>query len=66
MKIPQAIIDKWELLKSEGDPIKISEKNDFHVETIRMALRKKECSDDVFNAIAEFYEEKLQMISQYV
>lgn len=66
MKILQAIQDKWNLLRSEGDPIKIAEKSGFHAETIRLALRKGECNDEVFAAIADYYEEKLETISQYI
>lgn len=66
MKIPEKLFEKWQILKSEGDPIKISEKSGIHVENIRLALRKGECNDQVFEAIAEYYDSKAEMIRKYL
>jgi len=68
MQIPVKALEKWNLLKSEGDPIKIleayEEKNgeSVHLETIRLAMRTGKCSDEVFEAIATFYNEKFEKV----
>lgn len=66
MKIPTKLLDKWGALKSEGDIQKIADNANVTRQTIRNAFKNNECSDDVFKAIADFYEEKLEMIKEYM
>ena len=72
MQIPEQILTKWADLKSEGDPGKIleayTEKHGtvLHVETIRLAIRTGNASDEVFEVIADFYEAKLKSLEKYM
>lgn len=66
MNVPKEILIKWDLLKSQGDAVKISEVSGLHPETIRRAMRSGEASDEVFEAIASFYAEREDLINQYI
>lgn len=66
MKIPKEIIEKWLELRSDQDMQKIAEVADVHAQTIRNAFNNKECSDEVFEAMAKFYKAKDELVKQYV
>lgn len=66
MTIPNEILSKWALMKSQGDAVKIAENSGISAETIRRALRSGQASNEVFEAIAEFYAEREDMINQYI
>jgi hypothetical protein len=68
MQIPPKVLKKWEALKSEGDPQKIAETvaGGCTSQTIRNAFRTGKCSDEIFKAIGKFYEEKLELIKEYI
>lgn len=66
MIIPEKILEMWQLLKSEGDPINIAKASKMHPHTIRDALREGVCGDNTFAAIAEFYDAKLKLIERYM
>jgi len=66
MTIPKEIISKWEIMKSQGDAVKISDRSGIGAETIRRAMRSGEATDEVFEAIAMFYAEREDLINQYI
>lgn len=70
MEIPKEILEKWKQLRSHGDTEKIASSmpEDVKVsdETIRRVFTSGQCNDDVFKAMATFYEERAEMIKQYL
>lgn len=70
MEIPKELLDKWKLLRSHGDTEKIAsgmaEAVRVSDETIRRAFQTGQCNEDVFKAIASFYEERAEIIKQYL
>lgn len=67
MKIPEKLIRKWKALRSNGDATKMAEKieNGYPMLFIR-AFNTGECSDKVFEVMAEFYKEKAELIKEYL
>lgn len=66
MTVPKELQDKWKSLYSTGDFQAIAEKSGFTHETIRTSFNKGECSDKVFEAIADYYKGKDQRVNQYL
>ena len=66
MTIPNKITEKWKLLRSKGDIALLANKAKVTTVTIRTAMKDNECSDEVFKVIADFYEERAQLIKQYI
>ncbi len=67
MKIPEKLIRKWEALKSVGDAATLADRmTDGYPELFRRAFRTGECSDEVFEVMAEFYKEKAELIKEYL
>lgn len=63
MQIPGALMGKWLELHSHGDGKKIAEANPgITKDEISRAFKKGECSDEVFQAIAGFYQEKQERL----
>lgn len=62
MIVPKEFQDKWRELNSTGDIQAIATQSGFSYETIRQALSKGSCTDEVFKTIASFYREKEQSI----
>ena len=66
MKIDGKILQKWNTLYSPGDAAKVIEQmeadNKVGIMTIHRALKKGDCSDVVFEAIATFFNKKEQRI----
>lgn len=70
MEVPKGILKKWIGLKSPGDAAQIvstmTDGNRVSDETIRRVFKEGKCSDEVFKAMADFYEKKAEIISQYL
>lgn len=67
MKIPDKILKKWEVLRSPDDSQKLAERlPGSTVETFQRAFREKKCRDDVFKVMADLYEEKANLIKEYL
>ena len=67
MTIPAELLDKWKALKSHGDGKAILEKNpDLNPQYISRAFTTGECNDEVFKAMADFYQEKDEMVKNYL
>lgn len=67
MVIPDKILKKWLALKSPGDADKMAEKlTGSAAETFNRALREGKCRDEVFKIMADFYEEKANLIKEYL
>lgn len=66
MKIPEALIEKWKALRSHGDGKEIAEANGFTEAQISKAFINKECSDEIFEAIAAFFKEKEERVKSFM
>lgn len=66
MTIPKSVLDKWQLLRTHGDMQKIAAKAGVSAQSIRNAFLNEETNEEIFKAIADFYEEKIKMISAYI
>lgn len=67
MEIPEKLIKKWQALRTPGDSEKMAEKIEKSAaETFNRAFREGRCRDEVFEVMAEFYEEKAKLIKQYL
>lgn len=67
MQIPDELLKKWNVLRSPGDSERMSEKLEGSAgETFNRAFREGKCRDEVFKIMAEFYEEKAEMIKEYL
>jgi len=67
MEIPTKLWNKWKALRSPGDAAKLSEQlPDVSDETFNRALREGKCSDEVFRIMAAFYNDKAELVKQYL
>jgi hypothetical protein len=70
MEVPKELLEKWKQLRAHGDTEKIAssmpEETRVSDETIRRVFSQGQCNDDVFKAMASFYEERAEMIKQYL
>jgi len=70
MEVPKELLEKWKHLRAHGDTEKIASNmpDDVRVsdETIRRVFTQGQCNDDVFKAMAAFYEERAGLIKQYL
>lgn len=70
MEVPKELMDKWKALRSAGDPQEIvasmPEENRVVDQTIRNVFSESKCSDEVFDAMAEYYRKKEEKIKQYI
>lgn len=67
MIIPDKIIKKWEVLRTQGDAAKMAERMEKgYPEIFNRAFKQKKCNDDVFKIMADFYEEKANLIKEYL
>lgn len=67
MEIPEKLLKKWEVLRSPGDPDKMTEKLDGSAaETFNRAFREGKCRDEVFEVMATFYQEKAELVKQFL
>jgi len=58
MKVPTEILNNWKGLRSRGDNKKISEEKGIPAVNVSRAFEGRECSDDTFIAIRDFYTAK--------
>lgn len=67
MEIPEKLMKKWQALRTPGDGDKLAERLEGTAgETFNRAFREGRCRDEVFEVMAEFYEEKAKLIRQYL
>lgn len=67
MIIPGKLMKKWEALRTPGDAEKMAERLDGSAgETFNRAFRQGKCRDEVFKVMATFYEEKVNLIKEYL
>lgn len=67
MEIPEKLLKKWKALRSPGDAVKMAEKlQGSAAETFNRAFRDGKCRDEVFKVLADFYEERLNLIKEYL
>lgn len=67
MKINAEILQKWQNLRSRGDSIKIADSSGYHCQTIQKVLNSGECASiEVFEAIASYYDDKAEILNQYI
>lgn len=66
MKVPDKIFSQWTELRSQGDGRRIAEEKGITEMDVSRAFANKECSDRVFEAIADFYKEKNKLVKEYM
>lgn len=67
MEIPAKLLHKWKVLKSPGDAEKMAEKlPGSAAETFNRAFREEKCRDEVFQVMATYYNEKAELVKQYL
>lgn len=67
MIIEKELLDKWKALRSSEDTTKLAEKmENGYPEIFMRAFREGKCNDDIFKIMADFYEEKANLIKQYL
>jgi len=67
MEIPDKLIKKWQALRSPGDAEKMAEKlQGSAAETFNRAMREGKCRDEVFKIMADYYNEKAELLKQYL
>lgn len=67
MIIEKDLLDKWKALRSPEDTGKLAEKMEGgYPELFARAFRDGKCNDEVFKAMADFYEGKAKLIKEYL
>lgn len=67
MIIEQQLLEKWSRLRSPEDTSKMSERMEGGYPALfSRVFRDGKCSDEVFKIMADFYEEKAELIKQYL
>lgn len=67
MEIPKKLMSKWNVLRSAGDSEKMAARLEGSAaETFNRAFREGKCRDEVFKIMADFYEEKTELIKEYL
>jgi hypothetical protein len=67
MIITEELLDKWKALRSPEDTSKLAEKLEGgYPELFARAFRMGKCNDEVFKAMADYYDEKASLIKQYL
>jgi hypothetical protein len=67
MLIEKKLLEKWTRLRSPDDTRKLAEKMEGgYPEIFTRAFRDGKCNDEVFKIMAEFYEEKVKVIKEYL
>lgn len=65
MVIPEKLIKKWEVLRSPSDAAKLAGKMEGgYSELFTRAFREGKCNDEVFKVMADFYNEKAELVKQ--
>lgn len=67
MIIPEKLLEKWNALRSPNDVEKMTTMLDGSApHSFSRAFREGKCRDEVFEVMARFYDEKAEMIQQYL
>ena len=71
MNVDTQLQEKWEVLRSKGDSAKIvafAAKRNYEVTVrgVNQALRDGNMSDELFEVIADFYQQKADMVAAYL
>lgn len=66
MRVPDKIFSQWMILRSQGDGRKIADQKSISEMDVSRAFNSQECSDKVFEAIADFYNEKQKLVDKYM
>lgn len=67
MIIEKQLLEKWSALRSPEDTKKLAEKMDGgYPELFARVFREGKCNDSVFKLMADFYEEKANLIKEYL
>lgn len=67
MEIPEKLKNKWLALRSPGDAEKLADKlPGSAAETFNRAFRTGKCRDEVFQIMATYYNEKAELVKQYL
>lgn len=67
MKIKPEIFEKWQSIRSVDDSIKISDISGINFQTIQKVIESCEFNSiEVFEAIASYYDDKAEILNQYI
>jgi hypothetical protein len=67
MLIEKKLLEKWKRLRSPDDARKMAEKIEGgYPELFSRAFRDGKCNDAVFKVMAEYYDEKAELVKQYL
>lgn len=73
MNIPDELLEKWKVLYTPGDSLKMAEQMKeklprlkSNYEYFNRAMRDKKCNDTIFKIMADFFEAKAEMIKEYL
>jgi hypothetical protein len=67
MKVPEELMKKWNDLRSHGDGKAIVEQNPALTEmTVSRAFTSGECSDETFQAIANYFKIKEGKVKEFL
>lgn len=67
MLIEKKLLEKWTRLRSPDDTRKLAERiKDGYPEIFTRAFRDGKCNDAVFKIMAEYYDEKAELVKQYL
>lgn len=62
MLIPEEILKRWKVLRSENDTKEIAKACPCEMQTVRNAFKYGKCSDNLFKAMAAHYQKKSELI----
>ena len=67
MIIPKKILSKWQVIRSPSDTKKLSDlMGGKYREAFARAFKTGKCSDEVFEVMAKFYEDKAKKIKGFL
>lgn len=67
MLIEKKLLEKWTRLRSPEDTGKLAERMEGgYPELFTRAFRDGKCNDEVFQVMATYYNEKAELIKQYL
>lgn len=67
MLIEKKLLEKWKRLRSSDDSRKMADRMEGgYKELFTRAFRDGKCNDAVFKVMAEYYDEKAELVKQYL
>lgn len=71
MTVDARLQEKWQVLRSKGDSLKIAtfaaaRGHDVTEQGVSHALRTGKMSDELFKVIADFYQQKAELMAAYI